>query len=121
MKRSLRTSPQNHNHLKKWLPPTIIIFLYLCAWVWRGYYHQRLQDDLMLLLNTEDSLLTRAAHLNRQLLGLSEFAQVERRAREELGMRLPKIPPDTLWVKELPDPPVQLGSLALIQKTENHR
>ncbi|MFH0765234.1 MAG: hypothetical protein V2A61_02315 [Calditrichota bacterium] len=96
MKRSWKTSRQTGNHLIRWLTPTVLIFLFLCAWVWRGYYHQRIQDDLMTLRKSEDSLLTRTAHLNRSLLSMSEFAQVERRAREELGMRLPGQAPDTL-------------------------
>lgn len=81
------------------------------AWVWKGAWFERVSHRQLTLERQEAELRIEANNLKRQILQLSQYARVEKDARDRLGMVFPNTPPDTIWT-EAPALASALGTMA---------
>ena len=89
----------------------IFLFCLLgCLWVWKENLNERLSTRLLALENQHRELKEQRDILLAGLADFSRFSRIENLARKELGMITPKVPPDTIWCKEVQEEPL-LGAM----------
>ncbi len=83
---------------------TFLLCLLGCLWVCKENWNERLSCRKLALEEKQRELKEQKCILQADLCEMAQITCIEDLARNHLGMRPPRVPPDTIWCSEKPAP-----------------